>query len=293
LHLRVSLNFFVRRRETVDLVLEEMERGVERERAASTGAGEGKGEGEGEGEGAGDGEGEVWEGSNALGEPASVRPSTEPVLVAAQSLWKFHPDFDDVLRAVMTAPTAKAAAATTAAATTTTAAAAAALLPRLVIVASAGDSDDSGAWLALLAARLRRTLGAAVARRVVLLQPMPAGRLFGLLLGSAAVLDTLPFGGGLTVLEALGLCKVRAGVDAWCRDDTGGSMRFNQALTPNGPPPPPPPLPPPAAGGHACRCADSAAAGCWHAAQTRSRSGERAGGTRRTALRCHCAPAGV
>ncbi len=103
------------------------------------------------------------------------------VYVCPQSLFKFHPDFDAFLNGILEVD------------------------PRGKLVLVAGHYDH---WLTLLQQRFHRTLGPAAAR-VVVLPRQETPEFLSLLAMADASLDPLPFGSGVSSLEAFAVgCPV-------------------------------------------------------------------------------------
>lgn len=118
----------------------------------------------------------------ALSDPLPDRAALElpergNLYVCAQTLYKFHPDFDPTLAAILR------------------------LDPEGWLVLFEGRHPS---WSGILRTRLRAALGDAV-DRVLFLPRMTLPRYLALLTHACAALDTHPFGGGNTSYQALGL----------------------------------------------------------------------------------------
>jgi predicted O-linked N-acetylglucosamine transferase (SPINDLY family) len=113
--------------------------------------------------------------------PAPMKPrkafgfgKQEHIYVCPQTLFKFHPDFDEILAGILRAD------------------------PQGRLILKAGNVPQ---WMELLLRRLRRTMGK-LAERITVVPRQADGDFTGLLAASDVMLDTLYFSGYTTSLEA-------------------------------------------------------------------------------------------
>lgn len=105
-----------------------------------------------------------------------VPASRAVVYLCIQAPYKFHPDFDAAVTEILTA------------------------VPGAVFAMLRGKARH---WTDTLLSRLNQTLGPELMRRVVVLPRTPSSRMPSLLAAADVVLDTWPYGGGVTSFEAL------------------------------------------------------------------------------------------
>lgn len=116
--------------------------------------------------------------SDALDRQSMGFRANQHIYLCPQTLYKFHPQFDEVLSGILEAD------------------------PRGELVLIEGRLP---AWTSAFQARLRRRMSPGVFRRIRFLPAMPTGKYLNLLSIGDVMLDPHPFGGGNSIYESLAM----------------------------------------------------------------------------------------